>query len=192
MIEWLWMGFGLMIRFTGFFDIARDYTLQFTITHTHTRTERDRHTHNSVHSHVCTSCCSVVASNPDVPLLLGSRTVPGFCYQILTATPHNDWTSAVLWLTNWSTPSLTTQLNSTDSQVRVTLRLTVSQSVSLWSDISSCLTATVLSIWGALSNETTNLSFIKAIYCSCKSVVSMYNIFTFYMLLKVCIYNIYI
>jgi hypothetical protein len=34
------------------------------------------HTHASVHSHVFTSRCSVMASNTDVPLPLGSPTVP--------------------------------------------------------------------------------------------------------------------
>jgi hypothetical protein len=36
-------GFGLMIGFTGLFDMARDYTLQSTVTHT------------SVHIHVFTA-----------------------------------------------------------------------------------------------------------------------------------------
>jgi hypothetical protein len=39
------MGFGLMTRFVAHFDTARDYTLQFTITHIYT----------SVHSHVFTA-----------------------------------------------------------------------------------------------------------------------------------------
>jgi hypothetical protein len=29
------MGFGWIIGFIGLLDIARDYTLQFTVTHTH-------------------------------------------------------------------------------------------------------------------------------------------------------------
>jgi hypothetical protein len=41
------------------------------------------------------------------------------------------------------------------------------------------LTLAGLSMWGALSDERTGLSF------------TMYNIFTFYMLLHECIYNIY-
>jgi hypothetical protein len=41
--------------------------------HTHTHT----HTHTSVHSHIFTSRCSVAA---DIPLALGSWTVPGFNY----------------------------------------------------------------------------------------------------------------
>jgi hypothetical protein len=40
-----------MIGFIGLFDTAHEYTLQVTVTHT------------SDHSHVFTSCCSVVASN---------------------------------------------------------------------------------------------------------------------------------
>jgi hypothetical protein len=79
-----------MIEFIGLFD----YILQFTITHTHL------HIHISVQSHVFTSRCSVVSSNggsspssgfPNYPWPLGC--------QFLTATAHNDWISAVLWLT---------------------------------------------------------------------------------------------
>jgi hypothetical protein len=35
---WLWTGFGFMIGFIGLLDTARDYILQFTITHTYTHT----------------------------------------------------------------------------------------------------------------------------------------------------------
>jgi hypothetical protein len=35
----------------------------------------------------------------NVPLSLGSQTVPSLSYQLLTAAAHNDWNSAVLWLT---------------------------------------------------------------------------------------------
>jgi hypothetical protein len=63
-------GFGLMIGFTGLFDTARDYMLQFTITHTGT----------SVHSDVFTISCSVVATTADVPLPLCSRTLPGLSH----------------------------------------------------------------------------------------------------------------
>jgi hypothetical protein len=56
------------------------------------------------------------------------------------------------------------------SQVKVTLRLTVSQSVSLvlsplrgsWPNIYYCLTITVLFLWGALSDERTRLPFVYA------------------------------
>jgi hypothetical protein len=56
------------------------------------------------------------------------------------------------------------------AQVKVTLRLTVSQSVSLgiephlgpWPDIYFCLTVTFLFPWGALSDERTGLSFVCA------------------------------
>jgi hypothetical protein len=56
------------------------------------------------------------------------------------------------------------------SKVKVTLRLTVSQSVSLgvephlgsWPDIYYYLTVTVLFLWGALSDERTGLSFVYA------------------------------
>jgi hypothetical protein len=50
-MEWLHVSFGLMIAFIGLFHTARDYTLQFTITHTY------------VHSHVFISRCLVSASN---------------------------------------------------------------------------------------------------------------------------------
>jgi hypothetical protein len=36
-------GFGLMTVFIGFFDTARDYTLQFTITQTHYRPQSRLH-----------------------------------------------------------------------------------------------------------------------------------------------------
>jgi hypothetical protein len=60
---------------------------------------------------------------------------------------------------------------------------------SSWPGISFCLTVTVLSMWGALSDERMGLSFVS----NNMSVVRIYNIFTFYMLymlLTVCIYNI--
>jgi hypothetical protein len=84
-VTWLWlcMGFGLMIKFIWLFDTAHDYILQFTITCTRART------HKSVHSHIFTSA------------------IPDLSYQLLTATAHNDWTSAVLWLTNSVTHQLT-------------------------------------------------------------------------------------
>jgi hypothetical protein len=70
-------------------DSLGDYTLQFTITHTHTHTD----IHSSVHSDVFTSRYSVAASNGGrSPSSVGSRTVPGFIYQLLTETAHN-WTS---------------------------------------------------------------------------------------------------
>jgi hypothetical protein len=47
-------------------------------------------------------------------------------------------------------------------RVRVTLQLTVSQSVrpSSWPDIYSCMNGTVLSVWGTLSDERTALTLI--------------------------------
>jgi hypothetical protein len=56
-IEWLYTGFGLMVGYIGFFDTARDYSLQFIITHTRARVR------TSVHCHVFTSRYSVAASN---------------------------------------------------------------------------------------------------------------------------------
>jgi hypothetical protein len=71
-------------------------------------------------------------------------------YQLLTTTAQND----------------STQRFSKSNKVKVkfTLRLTVSQSVSLiwnsWPDIYYCLTVTVLFLWGALSDNSTGLSFV--------------------------------
>jgi hypothetical protein len=72
------MGFGWMAGFIGIFDTAGDYTTQFTVTHT------------SVHSHVFTAVALYWLPTAEVPLLLGSWTVPGLSYQLLTATAHND------------------------------------------------------------------------------------------------------
>jgi hypothetical protein len=50
-----------------------------------------------------------------------------------------------------------------------------------------CLTITVLPMCGELSDERMGLSFVRIIVSTNKSVVTMYIIFTFYMLLNVCI-----
>jgi hypothetical protein len=42
----------------------------------------------------------------DFLLPLGRRNIPGLSYQFLTATAHNDWTAAILWLTDSPTNSL--------------------------------------------------------------------------------------
>jgi hypothetical protein len=71
-------------------------------------------------------------------------------------------------------------------KVKVTLRLTVSQ------DIDYCLTVTVLSLWGALSVEKTDLSFVRVIVCSNMSVVQLFTVFTFYMFcMLLTVYTIY-
>jgi hypothetical protein len=64
-----------MSGFVGLFDTARDYTLQFTITHT------------NVHCNVFTSRCSVAAFNDG---RFASRAIAGVSYQLLTATANND------------------------------------------------------------------------------------------------------
>jgi hypothetical protein len=69
-----------MTRFIAHFDTARDYTLQFTITHTHT----------SVHSHVFTADARQQLPTAAVALPLDSRTVPGRSYQLLRATANKD------------------------------------------------------------------------------------------------------
>jgi hypothetical protein len=50
------------------------------------------YTHSRLHCH-----CLVAASNSRrSPSSVGSRTVPGLSYQLLTAAAHNDWIVAVL------------------------------------------------------------------------------------------------
>jgi hypothetical protein len=56
---------------------------------------------------IFTSRCLVAASNEGVSFPLGSRTVTGLSYQLLTATVHNKWTAAVIWLTHELTNRLT-------------------------------------------------------------------------------------
>jgi hypothetical protein len=68
-------------------------------------------------------------------------------------------------------------------QVKVTLRLTVGQSVclgveprlGLMTRYLFLLKVSVLSVWGALSDERMALSFVRVIVCSIKSIASMYN-----------------
>jgi hypothetical protein len=93
----------------------------------------------------------------------------------------------------FTSPSLATASNSGDSsasrarvlssqppvksysvKVKVTLRLTVSQSVlvssPIWGslpDIYYCLTVTVLLLWGALSDERTGLFFVSKLTLNC-------------------------
>jgi hypothetical protein len=71
--------------------------------------------------------------------------------------------------TNSGRPRILMDIWGVSSKVDVTLRLTVSQSVlvsstiwGLWPDIYYCLTVTVLSLCGALSDERTGLSFVYA------------------------------
>jgi hypothetical protein len=46
----------LVIGFMGLFDIARDYTLQYTVTRTHAHVHTHTHTHTqSVPSHIFTA-----------------------------------------------------------------------------------------------------------------------------------------
>jgi hypothetical protein len=75
---------------------------------------------------------------------------------------------------------------------KVTLRLIVGQS---WcpapSGAHDHILVTILSTRDALSDQRTGLSFVRIAVTSNKSVVRMYIIFTFYMLLNLCIYNIY-
>jgi hypothetical protein len=42
----------------------------------------------------------------EVPLTLGSRSVPDLGYQLVTATAHNDWAPEVLWLIHSSLTAL--------------------------------------------------------------------------------------
>jgi hypothetical protein len=72
----------------------------------------------------------------------------------------------------------------TDSQ-------SVSQSVLVSTDIRFSVTGTVFSVWCAIYEERTGLSFVRVIVSSNMSFIRMYIIFTFYMLLKVCTSNEY-
>jgi hypothetical protein len=58
------------------------------------------HTQTSAHSHIFTCRCFAAASHTRHSFPLGPQTVPGFSYQLLTATANNNWIPAVLWLTN--------------------------------------------------------------------------------------------
>jgi hypothetical protein len=85
------------------------------------------------------------------------------------------------------------------AQVKVTLRLTVNQFVlvsnsiwGLWQDVSCCSTVTVLSMWGAVTNLRTGLSFVRVTVRSNKSFASMHLIFTIYMLLHGITMRVYI
>jgi hypothetical protein len=89
-----------MIGFIGLFDTARDYTLQFIITHTHT------------HTSVFTSRCSVAASN--------GRRSPSFGFpnypSLQLPAPHTNnsqWMNLISSLTDL-TQLLTNQVNSAD------------------------------------------------------------------------------
>jgi hypothetical protein len=68
-------------------DTGRNYTLHFTITCYCPQSRLP-----------CR--CLVAASTANVSLPVGSRTVPGLSYQLLTAAAYNDWIAAVLLLTN--------------------------------------------------------------------------------------------
>jgi hypothetical protein len=100
-----------------------------------------------------------------------SRTVLDFHttnHSTLTVTPELRNCHS---LTNYFTSLYFTQLSSSETselsriKVKVTLRLTVSQSVSLGVEpqhIYYFLTVTVLFLWGALSDERAGLSFVYA------------------------------
>jgi hypothetical protein len=66
------------------------------------------------------------------------------------------------------------------------LQLTDGQSALVSSPITFCLTVMVLSMRGALYDERMDLSFVRVSVSSNKSVVIVYIILTFYMLLNVC------
>jgi hypothetical protein len=74
-----------MIRFIGLYDTACDYIWQFTNTNM-----------LSVHSNVSIAIAWSWLSTFDDPLPLGSRTVPGLSYNILTATAQNKLNSEAL------------------------------------------------------------------------------------------------
>jgi hypothetical protein len=91
-------GFGLVIGFIGLFDTTHDYILLFTDTHTHTHTHKHTNTQTHTHTHV-TSTLLVLGSGfqrRTFPFLWVPELSPCHCYQLPTATAHNDGTSAVL------------------------------------------------------------------------------------------------
>jgi hypothetical protein len=105
-----------MIWFIGLFYAGCGYILHFTITlaHTHARTQTLTHasTHKkktlSVHSHVFSSCCSVVLCNGGCS--------PSSVFPLQLPDSHsNSWQlSLSSSLTDWLTQSLTNHLHSTD------------------------------------------------------------------------------
>jgi hypothetical protein len=122
------------------------------------------HYDTSVHSPDFTSRCLVAASNGERSPSSG---LPNCPRPHLTATGHSDWNVAVLELTHQSNPSLKLL-----TQVKVTLQLTFSQLVCLGVEPHLGLMTryffylffvkvAVLSIWGALSDERTGLSFVS-------------------------------
>jgi hypothetical protein len=67
----------------------------------------------------------------------------------------------------YSTPPPHGSLTLSQSQSHIA---TDGQSVNLsWPDVYCCLTVTVLLLWGALSDESTDLSFVRVIVCINKS-----------------------
>jgi hypothetical protein len=76
-------GFGYMTRFIAHFDTARDYNLQFIITH------------STINSHVFTAVAWKRPPRVDVPLPADSQNVPDLRCQLPTATAHHNWTPAV-------------------------------------------------------------------------------------------------
>jgi hypothetical protein len=189
-------GFGLVngfIQFLQLINTSNDYA----VTVPHTSQITIGHTRPSQPVTVFTSRCLVVAFDGE---LYPFSVFPDRPWSQLTHS-HSDWTPAVLQLTHSLTNKLFTALT---VKVKVTLRLTASQSVSQsvmvwshiwgsWPGISYCLTVTVLSLWGALSDERTGPSFVRVIVCSNKSLAIMQNIFTILHVIRgnKFIYNMY-
>jgi hypothetical protein len=105
------------------------------------------HTHTSVHSHVFTSCCSVVASNSGHSPSSGFLNCP---WPLLLASHSNSSqqlnlsSSLTNSLTDWLTQSLTNQFNSTDWTVLLRSSWHGSHwkhrsSVAVYGSLSSCL-----------------------------------------------------
>jgi hypothetical protein len=83
------MGFGSVIGFIELLQLvitSKDYAL--TVLHTSQITMGLTRSSQSVT--VFTGRCLVVASMVDVPHPLGSQTVPGLSYQLLTAIDHKN------------------------------------------------------------------------------------------------------
>jgi hypothetical protein len=121
-----------MTRFIAHFDTARDYTLQFTITHT------------NVHSNVFIVVAWQRLPTTDLPLPLGSRTLAGLSYQLLTATESQSRSYVT-----------------TDGQ-SASLSWCQAPIWGLRPDFYCCQTAAGLLMWGVLSPERTGLPFTIA------------------------------
>jgi hypothetical protein len=149
------------------------------------------------------SLISTLYSSPQHPLSLFAVCCVFISRSLVTASSTGDSSASrtqilppPTFIQNWLPATFSTELGchlfsaslaelncTRQVKVKVTLRLTVGQSVSQswcrapiwasWPDIYYCLTITVLLLWGALSDERADLSFVSVIVCISKSFVIM-------------------